>query len=339
MKIVNLIEAYVYEVTRRLPEKMRNDIALELKSTIEDMLPDNFTDNEVMKVLSKLGDPAQLAASYRDTPMHLIGPKVYDAYIRTMKMIIPWAILITIIVHIVESIVLFAGEESILSIVIKSVGIIIANTIQVLIHIFFWVTIFFIFIERIGLSKSDHIITKYGTKWTPEDLKHVNVIPRKKGISKGEVITGFVWTAILVVFYFNADHLAGVYRSTDGNGLQMVMPAFNQAILMSYLPIVLPLVVVEVGLGLYKWKERQWTMKLVTINAVINVLSLVVFIVIASNPDLINEALTPYMASLLEISLASVNNFIEWAIWTVVVSVIITMVIEVYDSYRKAKIR
>ena len=112
-------------------------------------------------------------------------------------------------------------------------------------------------------------MTKYGMKWTPEDLKHVIVIPKKKAISRGEVIFGFVWTAIWVVVYFNADHLAGVYRSIDGNGLQMVMPAFNQSILMSYLPIVLPFAVLEIGLGLYKWKERQWTMKLVTMNAVI----------------------------------------------------------------------
>ncbi len=39
---MNLIETYVYEVTRRLPEKTRGDIALELRSTIEDMLPGRF---------------------------------------------------------------------------------------------------------------------------------------------------------------------------------------------------------------------------------------------------------------------------------------------------------
>ena len=65
---MNLIENYVYEVTRRLPEKSRNDIVLELTSTIEDTLPENYTENEVMEALSKLGNPAQLAASYRDTP-------------------------------------------------------------------------------------------------------------------------------------------------------------------------------------------------------------------------------------------------------------------------------
>ena len=40
---MNLIDIYIQEVTRRLPEKSRDDIALELRSTIEDMLPENYT--------------------------------------------------------------------------------------------------------------------------------------------------------------------------------------------------------------------------------------------------------------------------------------------------------
>lgn len=39
---MKLIEIYIHEVTRRLPEQNREDIALELRSTIEDMLPDDY---------------------------------------------------------------------------------------------------------------------------------------------------------------------------------------------------------------------------------------------------------------------------------------------------------
>lgn len=39
---MNLIEVYIHEVVRRLPEKNRQDIALELKSTVEDMLPEDY---------------------------------------------------------------------------------------------------------------------------------------------------------------------------------------------------------------------------------------------------------------------------------------------------------
>ncbi|ECH9276498.1 hypothetical protein YV30_23930, partial [Salmonella enterica subsp. enterica] len=62
----DLIELYVYEVTRRLPERNREDIALELRSTIEDMLPEDYGEAEVKEALAKLGDPAMLAAQYRD---------------------------------------------------------------------------------------------------------------------------------------------------------------------------------------------------------------------------------------------------------------------------------
>ncbi|WP_339254228.1 hypothetical protein NSQ43_06985 [Sporosarcina sp. FSL W8-0480] len=336
--MTNLSEAYVYEVTRRLPEKTRKDIALELRSTIEDMLPENFSEDEEMEVLSKLGDPAKLAASYRDTPMHLIGPKVYDVYIRTIKIIIPWVIFITILVHVIEAFVLFSESESILSIAVKSIGIIIASIIQALIQMFFWVTIVFIFIERVGLANSNIAITTHGTEWTPEQLKQVRV-SSKKTIPRSEIIFGFAWTVIWIVFYFNADHLAGVYRSIDGEGLRMVMPAFNHAVWISYWPIVLSLAVIEIGLWLYKWNERQWTMKLVILNVALKVISLVAFIVIVSNPALLNEALIPYMANLLEIDLSAVNTFFEWAIWTIVVTVIVTYFIEVFDSYRKAKVQ
>ncbi|AOV06696.1 HAAS signaling domain-containing protein [Sporosarcina ureilytica] len=336
---MNLIEAYVYEVTRRLPEKSRDDIALELRSTIEDMLPDDYTENDIMEALSELGDPAELTASYRDTPNFLIGPKIYDTYMRTLKIIVPWAIFITILVYIVESIVLFSGEQNILTLIINGLGMIIANIITVLIQTLFWVTIVFIVIERFGLDSNTETLTNFGIKWTPEDLKQVQVIPKKKVISKGEVIFGIIWTVIWVPLYFNAERLVGIYRSIDGNDLQMIMPIFDQTVLLSYWPIILPFALLEIGLGIYKWKTKQWTKKLVTINAIIKVLSAIAFIVIASNPNLINEAVVPYMANLLEISLSSVQNMMYWAFWTIIVTVIVTSAIEVYDSYRKAKIR
>ena len=61
MKTVKLIDLYIQEVTRRLPEKMREDIAMELRSTIEDMLPENYSEKDVKQVLEKLGNPATLA--------------------------------------------------------------------------------------------------------------------------------------------------------------------------------------------------------------------------------------------------------------------------------------
>lgn len=336
---MNLIDAYVYEVTRRLPEKTRDDIALELRSTIEDMLPENPSEEDTKKALVKLGNPAALATSYRDTPKYLIGPKVYDSYIQTLKKVIPWAILVILFLHTAISIFSFTGEEAILSVTIKTFGAIIANIINMLMYAFFWITIVFIAIERIGLAKVDALVPKNQGTWTPDELKNVQIIPKKKVISKGDVVFSLIWTAIWALVYFNADHLVGAYRSLDGSGLQFVMPLFNQGVLLSYWPIIVILILLEIGLAVYKWKAIQWTMKLASVDTIIRVLGVITFIVIASNPNLINEAMIPYLAQIFETSAASVENFLKW-IWKIIVaSIVIPTMIEVLNSYRKARIR
>ena len=93
---MDLIDIYIQEVTRRLPEKNRADIALELRSTIEDMLPDEYGENEVKIVLEKLGNPVVLASQYQNRPMYLIGPAYFTVYMSLLKMIIPIAAILKI---------------------------------------------------------------------------------------------------------------------------------------------------------------------------------------------------------------------------------------------------
>lgn len=338
MNSVNLIDAYVYEVTRRLPKKSRDDIAMELRFSIEDMLPENYTEKEVKEALAKMDDPAVLAASYRDKPMYLIGPKVYDAYIETLKMIFPWAILICIIVSVVASIGLFNGEDAVLTVIINTFTDIIVNVIYVVSQIFIWVTIVFVIVERVGLSKNDLPLTKKGTPWTPEDLKNVQIIPAKKIISTGEIVFSIMWTVIWAVIYWNAEHLVGIYRSTEGTGLQLVMPIFDHQMLLSYWPLVVAFIVLEIGLALYKWNVGQWTKNVAIVNGIIHTMSIITFIIITSNANLYNEATIPYMAKVLEMNIPSLLSVTE-IIWIIiVVSVVISTVMELVDSYKKAKI-
>ncbi len=52
---MSLIDMYVHEVAKRLPEQNREDITLELRSTIEDMLPDDYNEEDVKSILEKIG--------------------------------------------------------------------------------------------------------------------------------------------------------------------------------------------------------------------------------------------------------------------------------------------
>ena len=61
---MDLIDRYIYEVKRYLPESIREDVGLELRTNIEDMLPKNYTKDDVYKVLTELGSPSKLANEY-----------------------------------------------------------------------------------------------------------------------------------------------------------------------------------------------------------------------------------------------------------------------------------
>ena len=119
----------------------------------------------------------------------------------------------------------------------------------------------------------------------------------------------------------------------------MVMPVFDNPVLLSYWPIVVVISALQIGVLLYKFKEKLWTRKLAVTNAVMHVLSILVLVYIASNPVLINEAVGPYMVDLLEIDYTSFDNFINWAKWTVIISIVVAVAIEVFDSFRKANMR
>ena len=76
---MNLIERYIYAVTRHLPVDQREDVADELKSMIEDQLDEigSRSKKDVEKVLISLGDPENLARRYKGGKQYLIGPAFY----------------------------------------------------------------------------------------------------------------------------------------------------------------------------------------------------------------------------------------------------------------------
>lgn len=330
---MNLIELYIQEVTRRLPEKDREDIALELRSTIEDMLPENYSEQEVKSALYKLGSPALLASRYQDRQMHVIGPRYYDIYINLLKIILPIAIVIPCLVIIGESILTYNGEVTLIRFIVTSIVDLIIGIISTIIQVFFWVTLIFAILERSDYVKKQTPLTASFKEWTPEDLKDIPYIPRKKAISKGEVFGSFFWIAIWATVYFNAERFAGIYEKGQ-NGLELVTRTFNQDVLLSYWPLIVVMIVLEVVLTIYKWMKAQWTNKVAVLNVIVNILSFIIFIVIISNPDLFNPAFTAYLTDHL-------SNIVELKkllfLWPILLYLFV-IVLDSYQGFRKARI-
>ncbi|NMD69650.1 hypothetical protein HHO41_05070 [Bacillus sp. DNRA2] len=332
---MDLIEIYIQEVTRRLPEKNREDIALELRSTIEDMLSDDFTEEDVKKVLEKLGNPASLASGYLDRPMHLIGPRYFDLYVSLLKLILPIAGVIAAISMIASHLFSYNGEEAILSIIIKVFSEGIGILIEVGIQVAFWLTFTFAIIERCDKGKDSEPLTMNYTKWTPDDLKNVTYIPKKRLIPKGEVYFSLIWTAIWATVYFNANQLLGIYVN-EGNGLEFVTPALNQEVLLSYWPFVVLVIGLEIVLALFKLIKGQWSLNLAIFNTIYEIIATVITIVVIINPNLFQPDFTSYMADLFSIT---VEQFTNRVISGVILMFVLFGGINAFDGFRKARRR
>ena len=90
----DLIERYLYAVTKRMDRKQREDVAQELRSLIEDMLLERCgevspTEKDLRVVLTELGTPQELSAKYdEDGKKCLIGQPYYSVYNLVMKIVL-----------------------------------------------------------------------------------------------------------------------------------------------------------------------------------------------------------------------------------------------------------
>ncbi|MEC2677532.1 hypothetical protein P9W92_28335 [Bacillus cereus] len=332
---MNLIDLYIQEVAKRLPEKNREDITLELRSTIDDMLPEDYNEKDVKSVLEKLGSPVSLANGYLDRPMHLIGPRYFDVYTTLLKMIIPIAAVIALISMVAENFIGYSGDQAVLNVILQLIGKGIGEIFEVSLHVFFWLTVVFVILERTDKDKGIEPLTTSLKKWTPDDLKNISYIPKKKAISKFEVFGGLMWTAVWATLYFYANYLVGVYNGT-ANGLKFVSPTFNQDVLLQYWPIVVIMIVFEICISLYKLVQGQWTQRLAIGNAILQIAGTIVFIVIVVNPHVFNAGFITYLANAFTISS---EEFKTWLIGGGIFFYMLSAAINIVEGFRKASIR
>ena len=337
-KCMTLIDSYIHEVSKRLHKNKREKIKVELKATIEDMLPDHYSETEVKEVLRKLGSPVEVAASYQDTPHFLIGPENFEQYTRTIKLIIPWAVLITVIVQIIEKIVLYSGEEALLTTIITAFAGIVVDIIAVLFQILFWVTVIFIIKDRSGAEKISIPFLKDSKPWSPDDLVQIKRIPKDKIIPISDTIFSLLGILIFSFVYWNAYRLLGIYTTNDNGSLKFVMPIFNQTILQSFVPMVLLCIILSLTLTLLKWRAGQWTMLIAITNAILQSVGTIVFIIIAVHPDFIHSASIPYIAAITETTSAKVAFTIDKILLVSMIIAVLANAFDIYQGFKKAKI-
>ena len=273
----DMITRYIYQVTKHLTLN-RKDIENELRTLIDDMLEERTHGGEASKedidaVLMELGNPSEMADKYRSTNQFLIGPELYSRYLFVLKIVLGATLLGMCVVTVLDY-VTNTGSNWYLFI-----GDLIGNAVSGLMSAFAWVTIIFVIFERRGIKLKELI-----GPWEVSSLPPVPV--KEASISIGEPIVGIIFTIVIMILFIMAPQVLGVYFTSGGS--TTAIPVFN----LEELPVVLPLFLIALGLGLLKhiWElvDRKYTLRYGIFTTIINTISILLICIIFTRFEIWN---------------------------------------------------
>lgn len=266
-----MIERYIYDVTRRLPEMDRGEVKRELEASITDMLPDNPSEQDIVDVLTKLGAPRILAEQYRQKPRYLISPAVYDSYISVLKTVALIVGLVCAFVGAFSGILSASGLESIGELFGRTTGFAVEGALQAV----FWVTLAFVIADRCGTHKKH--------TWTVRDLPSV---PNQNGvrISRSGTIVGMAltvfFTGIIIMMIVRDEWFFVLVRGTE------VINPFTQSALHRSIPYIILLGILALAVRGLKLYWGRWNVPVCVINAAHNLIWVSVVIYMLHWPDM-----------------------------------------------------
>lgn len=263
-----LTERYISATITSLPPDAQDDVRAELEASIADATEARLEQGEdpaaaERSVLTELGDPAVLAARYTDRPLHLIGPRYYLAWWRLLKLL-----LIIVPICAVGGVALaqtIAGAP-----VEEIIGQAISVGLSSVMHLFFWVTLVFVILERTG---ADTVRT-----WDLDQLPE----PRPTGTGRADLVASLVFAGIGVGALL-WDRFRG-FVVVDGD----VMPFLHPDLWPWALLGLFALIGLEAGLAILIYARGRWTIPLAVTNTALAVLFLSWALTLLGNGLLLN---------------------------------------------------
>lgn len=318
-----LIERYVYDVTRRLPQKMREDVSNELRANIYEMLGENQGEDEIKNVLYSLGSPRNLASNYSGSSRHLISSEWITDYLYVLKIVLIVFGALGLIFGLINSFETIESE-SIIGMVFEVFGKILGNIVGNLLSSFAVVTLIFIIIDRYSDAKSE---------WRTEDLPQLPKTASVK-ISRAGSIAGLVFTTIFGSIWIYILYYNNLYNVWFGNeGWIIGENFFNVDYTRMF---VIPFIIVislEIIVYSFKIKYTQWNFTLVTLNSVAKLFGVILAIVFIMGSNLLNQEFVAKTGNVLEISSNDLNRYIEIAKYVLVSIIVLANLTEVISDY------
>jgi len=276
----DLVERYIYDVTRRLHENERDEVKRELKANISDMLPDKPNDQDVIDVLVQLGNPRILAEQYRQKPRYLISPAIFELYISVLKI----AVLIVGLVCLCIGIVIAVFSSGSLP---ESIGEAISMGIEGALQAAFWVTAGFVVYERCSSEKT-------GSKDKPWTVNDLPGLPEKTEVnisrssSAVEMILAVFFPVLIIMMILRNELFFAITKGTE-----LIVP-FTHAALERMIPYLIVFGVLGFVMGILKLVWGRWNTRLCAANIIQNIVWLSLILNILCWPDLLSEEIKAF---------------------------------------------
>lgn len=312
-----MIERYIYAVTKRLPENMRDEVKEELSANIRDMMSENPSDEEIDRVLHDLGHPRELAKNYRGQERYVISPLFYDDYLQVLKIVAIIFLAVTLVFGSIDAI-MNVEAHSIFGGIVEVFAKIVSNAFSAFVSAFAWVTLIFWGIDYAARNK----------KWPEWKLSDLPDLPKPNTIKISRVesivglVFGTVFSAIFLVFLIRYIHLVGIY--VDG---ELVVQIFNSQITDQFIVFFVISAVIGFMVSLLKINYGEWRIGLASIYTAHEILSIVLFLIFIHTEGLILYEAFEQVGIYFNLSASAVQGHFESGVtgFTVFISIMVSI--------------
>ena len=211
----DLIERYIYAVTKHMKADLKKDVSAELETIIQDMLEERCgdvmpTEHDIRVVLTELGTPAELASKYKsETQDCLIGQPYYNLYVYVLKIVTACVIGGMLLAQIMAAVT----SHTIWYIAIfRIIGGIFGGVLTG----FAFVTLLFAFFYKRGIK----------VEGLNDGIDNLPPVPQKRNrISKADAIVGIIFSVIFTIVFLVCPQILCI--AFVKNGVDVYEPLFN----------------------------------------------------------------------------------------------------------------